>query len=234
LAAIGELAHARGAVFVVGCEPLSLGVLSPPASYGADIACGEIQSLGLHLQFGGGHGGFIATHDRPEFVMELPSRLLGLAPTAVKGEVGFTDIAYERTSLASREEGIEWVGTAAALWGITAGSYLALMGPQGMVEIGHAVLARTRYAIEVLDRIPGLRVPFKAECHFREFLVCIDAPGRTVKWLNQQLLGSGIFGGADLSVRYPNQGQCALFCVTETTSKADIDRLGMALEELLP
>ncbi|MCK7522234.1 MAG: hypothetical protein MZV64_33450 [Ignavibacteriales bacterium] len=66
--------------------------------------------------------------------MEFPSRLFGVATTCVEGEYGFGDVAYERTSFAVREEGKEWVGTAAALWGITAGVYLALMGPQGMVE----------------------------------------------------------------------------------------------------
>jgi hypothetical protein len=75
--------------------------------------------------------------------MEYPSRLFGIAPTSVAGEYGFGDVAYERTSFAVREEGKEWVGTAAALWGITAGVYLALMGPRGMVELGEAMMART-------------------------------------------------------------------------------------------
>ena len=78
--------------------------------------------------------------------MEMPSRLFGLASTDVPGEYGFGDVAYDRTSFALREEGKEWVGTAAALWGIAAGVYLALMGPQGMAELGETVLARTAYA----------------------------------------------------------------------------------------
>ena len=66
----------------------------------------------------------------------------------MEGEYGFGDVAYERTSFAVREEGKEWVGTAAALWGITAGVYLALMGPQGMVEIGEGIMQRCRYAMQ--------------------------------------------------------------------------------------
>ena len=95
----------------------------------------------MHLQYGGGHAGYIGVRDDPRFVMELPSRLFGLAPTSVEGEYGFGDVAYERTSFAVREEGKEWVGTAAALWGITAGVYLALMGPQGMTELGEGIMA---------------------------------------------------------------------------------------------
>ncbi|MCJ7722725.1 MAG: aminomethyl-transferring glycine dehydrogenase subunit GcvPA, partial [Anaerolineales bacterium] len=144
---IAALAYARGALCVVSVDPISLGVLNPPVEYGADIVCGDIQPLGIHMLYGGGHGGFIATKDDERYVMQFPSRLFGIAPTVVDGEYGFGDVAYERTSFALREEGKEWVGTAAALWGITAGVYLALMGPQGMVEIGERIMQRNRYAM---------------------------------------------------------------------------------------
>ncbi len=114
-AEIAALAHAAGALCVVGVEPLMLGVVAPPARAGADLVCGDIQSLGIHLHAGGGQGGFIAAHDDPVVVQEFPSRLFGIAPTSVPGEYGFGDVAYERTSFAHREEGKEWVGTAAAL-----------------------------------------------------------------------------------------------------------------------
>ena len=126
---ISDIAHEKGALGVVGVDPTSLGVLTPPSNYGADIVCGDIQGLGMHLNYGGGLAGFIATRDEKEFVMEFPSRLFGITKTAVEGEYGFGDVAYERTSFAHREEGKEFVGTAAALWGITAGVYLSLMGP---------------------------------------------------------------------------------------------------------
>ena len=158
---IVRLAHAAGALAVVSVDPSTLGVLAPPSAWGADIDCGDIQALGIHMQTGGGHGGFIASDDDPTVVMEYPSRLFGIAPTSVPGEYGFGDVAYERTSFAVREEGKEWVGTAAALWGITAGAYLALMGPQGMRELGETVMARTRYAMTRLAEIPGVRVPLR-------------------------------------------------------------------------
>jgi len=116
---IAAIAHDAGAICVVGVDPITLGVIAPPADYGADIVCGDIQPLGMHMQFGGGHAGFIATRDEERYVMEYPSRLFGIAPTCVEGEYGFGDVAYDRTSFAEREEGKEFVGTASALWGIT-------------------------------------------------------------------------------------------------------------------
>jgi glycine dehydrogenase subunit 1 len=232
-AEIARIAHEHGAVCVVSVDPMSLGVLAPPADYGADIVCGDIQPLGIHMQFGGGHGGFIATRDEERYVMEYPSRLFGIAPTSVPGEVGFGDVAYERTSFAVREEGKEWVGTAAALWGITAGVYLALMGPQGMYEIGEGIMARSRYAMSQLDRIEGVRAPVFYAPHFGEFVVDLNATGKTVAQINRELSERGIFGGKDLSREFPELGQSALYCVTEVHTQGDIDRLASVLEEVV-
>jgi glycine dehydrogenase subunit 1 len=230
-AEIAEIAHDHGALCVVSVDPISLGVLTPPAGYGADIVCGDIQPLGMHMQYGGGHGGFIATRDEEEYVMQYPSRLFGIAPTRVPGEYGFGDVAYDRTSFAHREKGVEWVGTAAALWGITAGVYLALMGPQGMAEIGEGIMARARYAIMQLDRIAGIRAPAFRGPHFEEFVVEFNQTGKCVAEINQALLAQGIFGGVDLSDEFPELGESALYCVTEVHTQEDIDRLAAALRE---
>jgi glycine dehydrogenase subunit 1 len=230
---IGRIAHSQGALMVVSVDPISLGVLTPPANYGADIVCGDIQPLGMHMNFGGGHAGFIATRDEEKFVMEYPSRLFGIAPTAVPGEYGFGDVAYERTSFAVREEGKEWVGTAAALWGITAGVYLALMGPQGMQEIGEGILARARYAMKGISQIRGIQIPFSQSPHFKEFAANFDATGKTVREINQGLFGRGIFGGVDLSDQFPKLGQSALYCITETHTQQDIDTLVDSLREVI-
>ncbi|MGD9145018.1 MAG: aminomethyl-transferring glycine dehydrogenase, partial [Anaerolineae bacterium] len=230
---IAHIAHETGALSVVAVDPISLGTLTPPADYGADIVCGDIQPLGIHMQFGGGHGGFIATHDDERFVMEYPSRLFGIAPTRVPGEYGFGDVAYERTSFAVREEGKEWVGTAAALWGITAGVYLALMGPQGMVEIGEGIMARARYAMMQLNRLEGVTAPIYRSPHFQEFAVNLDGTGQTVAEINQALLAEGILGGKDLSLEFPALGQSALYCVTEAHSQEEIDRLAATLKEVV-
>jgi glycine dehydrogenase subunit 1 len=230
---ISEIAHDQGAICVVGADPMSLGVLTPPADYGADIVCGDIQPLGMHMQFGGGQAGYIATRDEEAYVMEYPSRMFGIAPTAVPGEYGFGDVAYERTSFAIREEGKEWVGTAAALWGITAGVYLALMGPQGMVEIGEGLMARSRYAMLEMDRIPGVKAPLFRSPHFREFVVDFGDTGKTVAEINEALLNRRIFGGKDLTAEYPELGESALFCVSEVHTRKDIDQLTTALKEIV-
>ncbi len=220
LSEIADAAHAAGAVVVVGTDPVGYGVLTPPALQGADIVTGDIQSLGLHQWFGGAHAGFIAVHDDPRFVMELPSRLFGLESTTVPGEYGFGDVAYERTSFAQREEGKEWVGTAAALWGIAAGVYLSLMGPEGMREHGELLLARTRYAQHRLASIPGIRLGDDA-LHLREFTICLDgiSAGDAVSALRREGIEPGVV--VDEST--------LLVCVTDTTSATDIDRLADAL-----
>ena len=230
---IARIAHEKGAVCVVSVDPLSLGVLAPPADYGADIACGDIQPLGMHMQFGGGHAGLIATRDEERYVLEYPSRLFGIAPTRVPGEYGFGDVAYERTSFARREEGKEWVGTAAALWGITAGVYLALMGPQGMAEIGERIMLRARYAMQQLAKVPGVKAPAFRAPHFQEFVVDLNGTRRTVAEVNRGLLTRDILGGVDLSLEFPELGESALYAVSELHTKADIDRLFAALEEVV-
>ncbi|MCX6059728.1 MAG: aminomethyl-transferring glycine dehydrogenase subunit GcvPA [Chloroflexi bacterium] len=231
-AEISQIAHENGALCIVYVDPISLGVINPPVEYGGDIACGDIQPLGMHMQYGGGHGGFIATKDDPKFVMEFPSRLFGVSSTCVEGEYGFGDVAYERTSFAVREEGKEWVGTASALWGITAGVYLALMGPQGMTEIGEGIMQRVEYAIRKLNQVPGLKIRFEG-IHFKEFIVDFNGTGQTVSSIHQKLLNKDIFGGKDLSKEFPALGQCALYAVTEIHSQVDIDRLVAILKEVL-
>jgi glycine dehydrogenase subunit 1 len=231
-AEIAGLTHESGALCVVDVDPISLGVINPPIEYGGDIACGDIQPLGIHMWYGGGHGGFLASRDDPRFVMEYPSRLFGVSSTVVEGEYGFGDVAYERTSFAVREEGKEWVGTASALWGITAGVYLALMGPQGMVEIGEGIMQRAAYAAQKLGQVPGVRIRFQG-INFKEFVVDFNETGQTVEHIHQKLLEKGIFGGKDCSSQFPEMGQCALYAVTEIHAQADIDLLAQTLEEVL-
>ncbi|MEU1725459.1 aminomethyl-transferring glycine dehydrogenase subunit GcvPA [Nonomuraea sp. NPDC005692] len=218
---LADHAHAAGALLVVSADPISLGVLAPPASYGADIVCGDIQSLGIHQNYGGGQAGYIATQDHEPLVAEFPSRLFGIAPTKVPGEYGFGDVFYDRTSFALREEGKEWVGTAAALWGITAGVYLALMGPQGMKELGETVLARTRYAMDALGR--SVTVRHAGSVHFREFAIEVADSASLLAGLRER----GIYGGVPLDER------TVLVCVTERHTIDDIDRLAAAVQEVV-
>ncbi len=231
---ISALAKNAGAEVVVGVDPSSLGVLAPPPQYGATIVCGDLQPLGIHMNYGGGQSGFMATKDDPTYVMEFPSRLFGLVPTLKQGEYGFDDVAYDRTSFGHhREHGKEYVGTQSALWGITAGVYLATMGPEGMKELGRTILAKSAYAVKTLDTISGVASSRFSARGFKEFVVDFNKTGMTVQQINTHLLAHNIFGGKDLSTDFPELGQCALFCVTEIHSKNDIDRLADRLSDIL-
>ena len=229
---IASMIHEAGGLFVVCCDPSSLGVITPPPRYGADIVCGDLQPLGMHMYYGGARAGFIATRDEEKFVSEYPSRLFGLAPTT-HGEWGFGDVAWERTSFAKRENAKEFVGTAAALWAITAGVYLALMGPSGMQELGEGILKRNAYARKRLSAISGIKVLFDKGFFFKDFALNFDDTEKTVKEINASLMEEGIYGCIDLSAEYPTLGQSGLFAVTEVHSACDIDRLAVALEKIL-
>ncbi len=223
--AISDLLHENGSLSLVGADPISLGVIIPPGNYGADIVCGDIQGLGVHMGFGGNMAGFIATRDEEKYVMEYPSRLFGITKTAVEGEWGFGDVAYDRTSFGVREKGKEFVGTAAALWGITAAVYLSLMGPKGMQELGRHILQKSQYTMKKLSEIKGVKAPRFQSSHFKEFVVDFNGTGKTVKEINASLRDRDIFGGKDLASEFPELGNCGLYCVTEMHMKEDIDHL---------
>jgi len=228
---IAEIAHKAGAEVVVGVDPISLGVLSPPSAYGADIVCGEVQPLGVHMTAGGGLAGFIASRDEERYVAEYPLRLISVTDTVEEGERGFGQAAYDRTSYMAREKAKDWVGTTTALHGIIAAVYLSLLGPQGMRDVGEAILQKSHYAAAKMSEIKGVAVRFPG--FFTEFPLCIDATGKKVGQVNKALLRKGIFGGKDISGEFPELGQSALTCVTEVHGKADIDRFAEELEAIL-
>ena len=232
-AEISQIVHAHDAICVVGVDPVSLGVIRPPSQYGADIVCGDIQGLGVHMFFGGGLGGFIATRDEEKYVMEYPSRLFGITRTVVEGEYGFGDVAYERTSFAEREEGKEFVGTHAALWGVTAAVYLSLLGPNGMKELNTTILQKSQYLMKSLSEINGVKAPYFDSSHFKEFVVDFGDTGKTVQDINTSLLSRKIFGGKSLKSEFPELGESALFCVTEIHRKEDLDSVTQAICEIV-
>jgi len=230
---IAAAAHDAGAQCVVGVDPISLGVIAPPRSFGADIVCGDLQPLGIHMNYGGGQSGFMATMDEEKYVLEFPSRLFGICCTNTPGEYAFGDVAYDRTSFGHlREKAKEYVGTQSALWGITAGVYLATMGPKGMQEVGETIMQNAQYAAAECAKLPGVSLRFSAP-FFKEFVLDFSKTGKTVAEINKALLGKKIFGGKDLSGEFPALGQCAMYCVTEVHTKEDIDCLVAALREIL-
>ena len=228
---IGQIAKAAGAEFVVCVDPISCGVMAPPAQYGATFACGDSQSLGIHMQCGGGQSGFVATLDEMKYIAEFTDLMFGLTETVVDGEYGFGEVLFDRTSYGSREKGKEFTGTTTGLWAITAGVYLSLMGPKGIQEVGQVIMQKAQYAAQRISAIKGLKIQFPTP-FFKEFVVNFDGTGKTVAQVNKALLGHKIFGGKDLSTDFPRLGQTALYCVTETKTVEDIEKLVRALEEV--
>lgn len=229
---IGKIAKGAGAELVVACDPISLGVMAPPAHYGASFACGDLHPLGIHMLGGGGQGGFVATPDDMRLINEFKDLMFGLTETVKEGEYGFGEILFDRTSYGSRDEGKEFTGTSTGLWAITAGVYLALMGPYGMEEVGQTIMQRSQYAAKKVGALDGVSLPFGGP-FFKEFVVNFDGTGKSVAEINKALLDHQIFGGKDLSAEFPAHGQSALYCVTEIMMKDDIDRLVDALGAVL-
>lgn len=231
-AEIASIARAAGAETIVGVDPITLGVLSAPADYGADIVVGTIQTLGIHPHGGGGVGGFIATRDEPRYAEEYPTLFISISETLKDGEYGFGLGLFEQSSYGLRDEGKDWTGHSVYMWAIAATAYMAMMGPQGFADIGALILKRAHHAAQALSQIDGLRISFPAG-FFKEFVVNFDETGKTVAQIDEALRAQGIFGGKDLSADFPELGQSALYCVTEIHALSDIERLTGALKKAI-
>ncbi len=226
---ISARAHEAGALFIVGADPISLGLIEPPGAYGADICCGDVQPLGIYMQYGGGTAGYLASRHETRFLEEFPCLITSITRTADGRGLGYGWANWEQTSWVKRETSRDFTGTTTGLWTISAAVYLALMGPQGMREVGESILGNAAYAARSLGEIPGVESPAFTGPHFKEFVADLSGTGRTVAQVNAALLERGIFGGVDLSKEFPELGQAALFCVTEVHTKADLDRLAAAV-----
>ncbi len=229
---IANLAHKYGAFVIARPEVSSLGLVESPINMGADLLCGDIQPLGIHMQYGGGQAGFIAGRQEMRFMEQYPTYMYGIAETAEKDRFGWGRAMNYRCSHISRENANEFFGTESGLWCITAGVYLASMGPQGMRELAETILQKRRFAEKVLGEIPDIKVNPFGGLNFQEFIVNFDGSGKTVGEINKALLEKKIFGGRDLSRDFPQYGQSALYCVSEITSEEEILALRDALAEI--
>ena len=229
-AEIAASARQHGAETIVGVDPISLGILAPPGQYGADIVVGSIQPLGIHMNCGGGLGGFIASRDEPRYAFEYPALMISIAETT-HGEYGFGLALTHQSSYGSREEGKDWTGNSTYLWAIAAAAYIALLGPEGFRELGTLIIQRAHYGASLLDDIEGVQVTPKSG-FFKEFVVNFDGTNRSVADVNAALLEHGIFGGLDLTTAFPEMGQSALYCVTELHDASDLQRLAKVVREI--
>ena len=231
---ISRIAHDKGALVIVSVNPASLGVLAPPGQYGADIACGDGQPLGLPMACGGARLGILACRNEHKFVHSLPMLMVGILRTQVPGERAYTWHAlFDRIFYGTREEARSISGTSSFLMALGAGVYMALLGPKGMRDLGVANMAKAAYAMSRLDSLAGVKAPVFSGPHFNEFLVDFSGTSKTVAEINRALLDHGILGGKDVSTELPRLGQVALYCVTENRTQSEIDRLVRSIDEVI-
>jgi len=231
-AEISKMARAAGAETIVGVDPSSLGVLTAPGDYGADIVTGPVQPLGVHMHCGGGAGGFIASRDEERYVRAYNGFLVSVVETQEPGQLGFGLACPHQNSYGMREHGNDWTGNSTYLWAIAGAVYMSLLGPDGFRELGTLIISRARYAAKLLAEVPGVRIVWP-DTTFKEFVVNFDDTGKTVAEINDALRAKGIFGGKDISGEDTTLGQSALYCVTEVHTATDIKRLADTLKEVL-
>ena len=220
-----DLAHGAGLLLVVAvAEAAALGAVRPPAE--ADIVAMEAQSLGLAPSFGGPFAGVIAT--REKFVRQMPGRLAGQT-TDGAGRRGFVLTLATREQHIRREKATSNICTNQALCALAVTMHLALLGKEGLREMAAQNLAKARYAVAELEKLPGVRRAFSAP-FFNE--AALEFP-RSVRMINQELLREKIIGPLPLGPVFPEQTKRGLVCVTEVHSRGDVDRLVAATRRAL-
>ena len=168
-----------------------------------------------------------------DLVEQFPTYMYGITETEKEDTYGWGRAMNYRSSHGSRENAKEYFGTETGLWAITAGVYLASMGPQGMYELGETIIQNAAYLEDILDEIPKVRAKRFENAKFQEFVIDFNQTGKTVEEINKELLKENIFGGKDLSHDFPELGQCALYCVSEITTLEEMEHLRDALKRIV-
>ncbi len=218
VALIGERCRAKGVLFISVVYPISLGLLAPPGEYGADIACGEGQSLGNRLLFGGPYLGFFAA--KKEYIRKMPGRIVGQTRDS-EGKRGFVLTLQTREQHIRREKATSNICTNEGLCALTAAVYLATIGKTGIQEIAEQNLQKSHYLANRISKLHGFRLRFRSP-FFNEFVVETQ---KGITLLEKRLHQRGILAPFELKEFYPELKNCLLFCVTETKTKAMLDEL---------
>ena len=221
--ALGAAAREHGALLVVACDPMTLGVLRPPGECGADVALGEGQPLGNRLDFGGPSFGFFCGTEK--LIRKLPGRIAGETED-VDGRRGFVLALQTREQHIRREKATHNICTAQALNALAATIHLAWLGRQGFRELGELLVRRTAYARERLAAVEGVELLHEAPV-VREFAVRLEAP---VERVLDRCAEQGIAAGYPLGRDYPEHEDGLLVAITERRSREQIDALAEALE----
>ena len=216
-------AHDAGALAIACVDPISLAILAAPGEYGADIAVGEGQQLGLPPSLGGPHVGFVAcTRD---LVRKLPGRLVGTAHDA-QGRRGFVLALAAREQHIRRERATSNICTNHSLCALAAAVYLTYMGPYGLRQVADVSFKRAHYLAERLAALPGWELAFPERKFVNEFPIRVPKSSSVVK----KLARKGILGGLDVSRWFRELKGVLTFTCTEVNDARALDELVAALE----
>lgn len=233
LNAMSEIAHDVGSLFIVGVDPTSLGILTPPGRYGADIVIGEGQPLGNYVNYGGPLLGIFACRNDPRLIRQMPGRLVGMTTTQDGLETGYCMVLQTREQHIRREKATSNICTNHALCALRAAVFVALMGGDGFRRLGEYLLSLTQYVAKRLSTIKGLKTPIFDGCHLKDFTVNFDEAGKKGAEINRQLLKQGIMGGKSLVRDFPELGDTFLYSVTEMHTRNNVDTLFNVLKEIV-
>jgi glycine dehydrogenase subunit 1 len=217
--------HAAKALMIMHCDPSSLAVLKTPAAWGADIACGDGQSLGIPLSFGGPYVGFLAC--KKELVRKLPGRIVG-ATKDVDGKRAFVLTLQAREQHIRREKANSNICSNQSLMALHITIYLALMGKQGLREVNEQSYGAAHYLHDELVKTELFTPAFPNTPFLKEFALRTTLP---VKALQSYLAKHGYMAGIALGDYREGMDDCILFCATEKRTKQQIDELVKLIKE---
>ncbi len=222
---LADAVHAVGALLIVVTDPISLGILTPPGQYGADVVAAEGQSLGIPLSYGGPYLGIFAT--KQAYVRKMAGRLIGETVDA-DGKRGFVLTLSTREQHIRREKATSNICTNQGLLALAAATYMATVGKCGLDAVARLCWHKSHYAAKKIDALDGFKV-LSGKPFFKEFVVKLPKPTEAV---NEFLLDEfDIIGGYDLGQDYPHLMNHMLVAVTETNNKQEIDDLVTGLSE---
>lgn len=227
--ALTDWAHARGALVIAVADPVVLALLKPPGEWGragADICCGDGQSLGAPLSFGGPYFGFLTC--RQKLVRQMPGRIVGRT-VDVEGKPGYTLTLQAREQHIRRARATSNICTNQGLLVTAATIHMALLGPDGLQRVAQASVANTRTLAERLCAIPGVSRAFAAR-PFNEAVIRLPQAAAPVL---ERLAARGVLGGIALDPHYPDLKDCILTCATEVRTAEEIERYAQMLSALL-
>jgi len=229
IAPLVERVHGAGALVIVGVDPISLSLVKAPGAYGADVAVGEGQPLGIAMNYGGPHLGVFSVKDI-RLARSMPGRLIGITTTAADpSRKAFTMVLQAREQHIRREAATSNVCTNQSLMAVAAASYLSLLGKGGFRRLGEVIISNSHYAAQRLSKVKGVKSPRFSGAFFKEFVVSYGKA--TARGVFGKLSRMGIFGGYPIEESFGLGSKAGLYCVTEIHSRDDIERLAGAVGE---